>query len=187
MRSEFSVPSFEERFEGNFEVDRPGNDPDWDGRKLVAFYSLTGHTRQLAQDIARTCGAQLEEIREPRLRRGFTGELRSLTDSMLRRTPAIRAPEHDPAQFELLMLGGPVWAGRVASPVRTYARQYGARARRVAFFCTYDSDGASEALQDLANLCGHRPGAVLAVPAHALVSGAYEADVIRFVSDALVG
>jgi flavodoxin len=153
---------------------------------LVAFYSLTGHTRALAEEIRAACAGRLEEILETRPRRGLTGETRALFDSMLRRSPAIAAPDADPAQFDMLFLGGPVWAGRIAAPVRSYARLYGRRARRVAFFCTYDSDGASGALQELADLCGHRPESVLAVPAHSLVSGINEGELLRFVEPALV-
>ena len=60
-----------------------------------------------------------------------------------------------------------------------------ARARDLAFFCTYDADGAATALEELAELCGRRPKAVLAVPAHALVSGAFHAELQRFVGAAM--
>ena len=155
------------------------------GGNLVAFYSLSGHTRTLAEAIRDASSGRLEEIAEPRARRGFPGEMRALLDSLLRRAPPIAATACDPSQFELLLLGGPVWAGRIAAPVRSYARRYAPRAKRVGFFCTFDSDGASRALQDLAEACGRRPEAVLAVPAHALGSGAYEDEVRRFVRQAL--
>ena len=154
-------------------------------RNLVAYYSLSGHTRALAGQICETGAGRLEEITESRARAGFSGELRSLVDSMLQRSPWISTPEQDPAQFDVLLLGGPVWAGRIAGPVRTYARSHAARARELAFFCTYDADGGIAALQELADLCGRRPKAVLAVPAHALVSGAHQADLLRFVRNAL--
>lgn len=154
-------------------------------RNLVAFYSLSGNTRGLANQIRDLSFGHLEEIMEPRERRGLFGEIRALYDSLLRRSPVIEPASRDPARYELLLLGGPVWAGRIAAPVRTYARQYGARAQRVAFFCTHDSDGAESAFQELAQLCGRAPEAVLAVPAHALVSGAHELELRRFVAKAL--
>jgi len=150
-------------------------------RNLVAFYSLSGHTRVLANQIRLAGAGDLEEISEPDSRLGFPGEARALIDSMLRRAPTIRRPEYDPAKYDVLLLGGPVWSGRIAAPVRTYARSYGARARSVAFFCTYDSDGAHSAMQELATLCGRHPEAVLAVPAHALVSGGHEEELHRFI------
>jgi flavodoxin len=161
------------------------NSPTVGSTSLVAYYSLSGHTRTLAEAVRRAGSGDIEEIAEPRRRIGFSGELRALIDSLLRRAPPICAPERDPAAYDLLVLGGPVWAGRIAAPVRTYAKAFGTRAKDVAFFCTYDSDGAGAALQELADLCGRRPKAVLAVPAHALVSGAYQADVLRFARKAL--
>jgi len=186
MASEFSVPWYEERHGAECEPGFPtAESRDAGPRSLVAYYSLTGHTRALAHAIRDASAGQLEEIAEPRARIGFPGEMRALVDSLLRRAPPIRTPERDPAHYELLLLGGPVWAGRIAAPVRTYARTVAARARDLAFFCTYDADGAATALEELAELCGRQPKAVLAVPAHALVSGAFHAELQRFVDAAL--
>ena len=152
---------------------------------LIVFYSLSGHTRTLARAIQDASGSSIEEILERRARAGIAGEVGALLDSLLVRSPSILPMASDPADFDLLVLGGPVWAGRIAAPVRSYARQFGARAKRVAFFSTFDSDGAAAAFQELANVCGKRPEAILAVPAHALVSGAYEADLRRFVKESM--
>ena len=46
-------------------------------RTLIVFYSRSGHTRQLAQELVTRCGADLEEIREVRSREGFFGYCRS--------------------------------------------------------------------------------------------------------------
>jgi flavodoxin len=134
-------------------------------RTLVAYYSMSGHTRQVADEIRDVTGADLEEISEPHQRRGVGGLMRALFDSVARRTPAITGASHDPADYDLLVLGGPVWAGRMAAPVRTYAKRYGTRATRVAFFCTEGSNGAETAFGDLQSLCEHPPEATLVVDA----------------------
>jgi hypothetical protein len=184
MSSEFSVSSFDATEQSNGEHDVQGERTPRGGvRSLVAFYSLSGHTRALAETLSDAGAGELEEVTEPRARVGFVGELRALVDSVLRRAPRISRTRHDPADFDVLVLGGPVWAGRIAAPVRTYARTHGRRARRVAFFCTYDSDGAAAAIQELADLCGRRPEAVLAVPAHAIVSESFAGEAQRFLAD----
>jgi flavodoxin len=186
MVSEFSIPAFEDRHERESDAGFSIHDDLAVGcRTLVAYYSLSGHTRELAGQICEASAGHLEEIAEPRPRHGLSGEVRALVDSLLRRAPPIRTPRRDPAQYDLLLLGGPVWAGRIAAPVRSYVQALAARATELAFFCTYDTDGAMKALQELADLCGRRPRAVLAVPAHALVSGAHRADLHRFVHSAL--
>lgn len=43
------------------------------GKTLIAYYSMSGHTRALAEEIRLTLSADIEEIREPRQRRGFSG------------------------------------------------------------------------------------------------------------------
>ena len=133
------------------------------GNTLVAFYSLSGNTRRIADEIRRTTGADIEEIGEPKPRQGLPGAVRALFDAVTRRTPPILVGEHNPADYDLLVIGGPVWAGRAASPVRTYAKRYGSRAPHVAFFCTEGGRGAEAAFADLQELCGRAPEATLVV------------------------
>ncbi|MFD0737885.1 flavodoxin family protein [Lysobacter koreensis] len=132
---------------------------------LIAYYSMSGHTRSLAHEIRNATGAELEEIREPQPRHGFGGVVRALFDAVARRTPPILATSHDPADYELLVIGGPVWAGRMAAPVRTYAQRYGTQAPHVAFFCTEGGRGADTAFADLERLCQKPPDATLVVDA----------------------
>lgn len=181
MSSEFCVSAFDVVEQPSCEHEVPGGRTPTAGLcGLVTFYSLSGHTRALAEALGGT--GEREEITEPRARAGFIGEVRSLVDSVFRREPEISRSQNDPANFDVLILGGPVWAGRIAAPVRSYARKHGRRARRVAFFCTYDSDGAETAMQELADLCGRCPEAVLTVPAHAVISGSFAGDVQRFLA-----
>lgn len=151
-------------------------------RTLIAYYSMSGHTRSLADEIRHAIRGELEEIREPRPRHGFSGVVRALFDTLARRTPPILAADHDPADYRLLVIGGPVWAGRIAAPVRTYARQYGASASRVAFFCTEGSRGADTAFADLAKLCRKPPDATLVVDAEHLPEMAHAAPLRGFAS-----
>jgi flavodoxin len=149
-------------------------------RTLVAFYSLSGNTGKLAHEIARQLGAEIESIRDATPRRGAIGMLRSIVDASFRREPPIRPPEKKPMDYDLLVLGGPIWAGRLASPVRTYARRHAAGARRIAFFCTQGGRGADRALAELARLCHMSPSAMLVVDARHLASEDHAADLARF-------
>lgn len=147
-------------------------------RILVCYYSMTGNTRRLAEEIAQATGAPLEEIAEPRPRRGLTGVLRALFDALTRRQPPLLPGRTDPATVDLLLLGGPIWAQRLASPVRTYAARHAGRAPRVAFFCTQGGKGAEAAFAELETLCGHARVAALVVDARHLDRAAH-ADALR--------
>lgn len=138
------------------------------GNTLVAYYSMSGNTRRIANEIRDATGADIEEIGEIKPRKGVGGAIRALFDAVTRRTPPILVANHNPADYDLLVIGGPVWAGRIASPVRTYAKRYGTHARHVAFFCTEGGRGADSAFADLQKLCGRAPDATLAVDAEHL-------------------
>lgn len=150
-------------------------------RVLLTYYSMTGHTKALVEEIRTALEADVEEIREPHVRRGFGGMLRALFDAVARREPSIEAPRHDPAIYDVLAMGGPVWAARMASPLRSYAHRHADRAQRVAFFCTEGGRGAEQAFDDLATLCGKKPEATLAVDAQHLSPETHRDTLHRFV------
>jgi flavodoxin len=151
---------------------------------LIAYYSMSGNTRAIANELRDVIGADadIEEIDEPHRRHGFGGVMRALFDSIARRAPPIVSPAHDPAKYDVVVLGGPVWAGRMASPVRSYARQYGSSAQHVAFFCTEGARGADTAFADLEELCHHSPEATLVIDADHLSGEAHHAELCRFTS-----
>lgn len=152
------------------------------GRILVAYYSMSGNTRSLAKEIRGWLQADIEEIIEPHHRRGRIGIARALLDTALRRRPRIIAAGKDPAEFDLLVLGGPIWAGRIAAPVRSYAARYGMLARRVAFFCTEGGEGSQAAFSELEKLCRKAPVATLVVTAAQLPIGAHVAELSQFIT-----
>ena len=152
------------------------------GNTLIAYYSMSGNTRRIANEIRDATGADIEEIGEIKPRRGAGGAFRALFDAVTRRTPPILVADHDPAEYDLLVIGGPVWAGRIASPVRTYAKRYGTHAQHVAFFCTEGGRGADSAFADLQKLCGRAPEATLVVDAEHLPQVEHHVAVGQFTS-----
>lgn len=149
-------------------------------RILIAFYSMTGNTRRIAAEIRAAVGAEIEEIREPRPRNGLRGVFRALFDSILRRKPPIQRMNCNPSDFDALIIGGPIWAGRMAAPVRSYAYRYGQRSPRVAFFCTEGGRGGATAFTDLQEICQRKPSATLEIDARHLDSAAHQDALQRF-------
>jgi flavodoxin len=105
-------------------------------RILVAYYSRTGHVRTVARMVAVGCNADLEEIRDVRNRRGLLAWFRSVREARWQALPEIGAPGHDPAEYDLIVLGTPVWAGAMASPMRTYISRQGLKFREIALLVT---------------------------------------------------
>jgi flavodoxin len=130
---------------------------------LVVYYSRSGHTEQVAREIAERCGADLEAIveREPRV--GRWSYMGAAWQALMESEPAIRAPAKDPAAYDTVVIGTPVWVQRPAPAVRSYLHQYGPRLKRVAFFCTEGGAGERKAFGRLRQLCGRDAVATLAV------------------------
>lgn len=130
---------------------------------LVVCYSRSGLTAKLGREIADSCGGDFELIREERDRRGPLGFLRGIWDSLRRKRPVILEPNRDAGDYALVILGAPVWAGRVASPMRSYILAHRERFHRVGLFCTMGGRGGNDALAEMAALCGKTPLAQVAV------------------------
>jgi flavodoxin len=90
---------------------------------LVVYYSLTGHTRQIAEAIADAHDADLEVIEDTFNRDTGLGRFRSAIEGLLGLRSSITPPKHDPSEYDLVVVGTPVWAARLSSPVRAYLSQ----------------------------------------------------------------
>ena len=154
-------------------------------KTLVVYYSRTGHTEHLAQEIARRCHADLDRIRDPdgADRGGLWGYLRSAWQAACGATPAIRPTTRDPGGYDLVVIGTPVWNWHLAAPVRSYARRHAGRFRRVAFFCTEGGSGDQRAFAELERLCGQAPRSTLAVVERDLAPPRHALPLKRFVRE----
>lgn len=152
-------------------------------RILVVSFSRTGNTDRIASELAIALGADRDPIVEPASRRrGILGFLRSGREAWSRKPAIIGPPAKDPATYDLVVLGSPVWVGSVASPMRAYLNAQGAKLPRVAFFCTLGGSGDSNALAEMARLCGKPAIAVLSVTERELRAGTYRGKLTAFVA-----
>ena len=132
-------------------------------KTVVVFYSRTGNTRKAAQALARELGAEVEKITEPGSRAGFLGFLGAGRDAALKRLTPIEPLAFDPAAFDLVVVGTPIWAWTMASPVRTFLAQNAEKLKSVAFFCTEGGSGHERAFRQMEELAGKKPLATLAL------------------------
>lgn len=154
------------------------------GPCLIAYYSRTGVGAEVASALAQACGGDLEAIRDVHARDGVAGYLRSAWEALRERPALIETPRHDPADYPFVVLGTPVWAGHMSSPMRAYILQQRARLSRIGLFCTMGGSGGEQVLDAMAQLCGQSVLARLCLREHDVRTGRYHA-ALAGLSDAL--
>lgn len=150
------------------------------GRILVVYYSRSGTTARIGRELAQALGADAEMIRDTRGRGGFFGWMRSGYEATMKVRPAILPTAKDPADYDLVVLGTPVWAGTMSSPMRTYIYQNREKFKSVAFFCTQGAETEQRAFDDMADLCNMTPVATLSLQHDVVAKGDYRAQLDEF-------
>jgi len=103
-------------------------------RILVVFYSRTGHTRKVTEDLALLLGADVEELTDQKARAGMSGYLGAGKDALGEKLTGLGPLKFNPVDYELVVIGTPVWSWNMTPAVRTYLTMQKASLRNVAFF-----------------------------------------------------
>lgn len=132
---------------------------------LIVSYSFTGTSRRLGRALAGLSQWTLAEVRDARPRAGALGNLRCVLDSLFRRRPGIRYDGPDPAGFDAVVAISPIWAARLAGPMRSFITLHRESLAKVAVLSVMGESGAPNAVSEVGALLGRRPAADLAVKA----------------------
>lgn len=111
-------------------------------KKAVVFYSLSGNTQAAAKEIAEGIGADLIELK---LVKPFpTEKSKQLAlggmQAMFGMKPAIQELSKNIKEYDVLILGTPIWAGKIAAPVHSFLNKYQVLDKIVAGF-TFSGGG----------------------------------------------
>jgi flavodoxin len=153
-------------------------------RVLVAYYSLTGNTARVARDLTARLGADIESIQDRGHGVGGLGQFAAAFDA-LRKAPAkIGSLQHDPAAYDVVVVGTPVWVWRMTPAVRAYLMQTSGRIRNVAFFVTSGDTDVERVAPSLAGAARRAPIAQAGFSARELSDPArYATKIAAFVEE----
>src|SRR5512137_2985896 len=132
-------------------------------KTLIVYHSRTGYTRRVAQDLAGRLGADLEEVQIVEPMYGLIGYALCAIEAIAGLAPALRPARKNPAAYDLVVVGSPVWFWSLSSPMRSWLEKFARRGKRFAFFCTMGSSGSSRVFDAMKELTGAEPIATLAL------------------------
>ncbi|MGK0250055.1 MAG: flavodoxin [Oleispira sp.] len=130
---------------------------------LIIYYSLSGSTKQTADVLAAKLPADKKRVKDQEKRTGIFGMMLTIYQILLAKPSHIQTLKIDISQYDLIILGTPVWMMRLASPMRALINQEKYRLPKVAFFCTESSSGATAVFRTMEELCETTPIATLEI------------------------
>jgi hypothetical protein len=151
-------------------------------RAIVLYYSRTGCTRRIAEEVASRLGCDIEAIVPKRGFMGMIGWLRAGRSAMKGMAVELEPLARDPTGYDLVVVGTPVWGGTVSSVVRAVLVQNAGRLGRVAFLVTSGGPKTERTLEVMQGLCGRPPVATLCVLSRDVKRGGFAAAVDGFVA-----
>ena len=105
-------------------------------KSLVVYYTRTGNARFVAETIAAEIGADVEEIMDMKKRSGVMGYLSGGSDARRGKETEISPTKKSPVDYDLIIVGTPVWASRPTPAVNTYLKKNNLSSKKVALFFT---------------------------------------------------
>ncbi len=126
---------------------------------LVAYFSCTGTTEQIAGWIAEETGADLYEIiaetpyteEDLNYNNSSSRANQEQADSSAR--PAISGSVESMEQYDVIFLGYPIWHGQAPRIISTFLERYDFTGVTIIPFCTSHSSGIGSSAENLHDLC----------------------------------
>ena len=143
----------------------------------MVFFSFTGNNRLLAKEIQTLSGCDIYEIEELTKRSG----IRILFDILFRRNPGIKRTIIQLSQYDHIILSAPIWAGRIANPLKTFLNLEKNNIREYSFITLCGAGGNKHLVEELTKLCGKKPVALMELTVNSLLP-AEKRDKIKYTS-----
>jgi flavodoxin len=109
-------------------------------KSLVVYYTRTGNAKFVAEIIAAQLGSDIEEVVDQKKRAGTLGWVSAGKDSTQEKETQIAPTKLSPLNYDLIVIGTPIWAWRPTPAIRTYIKQNDLQGKKVALFFTMDHE-----------------------------------------------
>ena len=112
---------------------------------LVLYYSQTGTTQAVAEELQKQLGADIERIEAVN---PYNGDFQATIDRSRVEMESGELPELNPIQanladYDVIFIGYPIWFGTYAMPIATLVKENDFAGKTVVPFCTFGSGGGA--------------------------------------------
>lgn len=132
-------------------------------KPLIVYFSFSGNNRLLAEYLSKELAADICPIIETKKRSEWT----LLFDVMFKRSPKINDLEKPLKNYEHVIFLAPLWAGRIASPLKSLLLKEKESLKKYSFLSLcggYEhKDQMEKVTQELTTLTGKSPAGVFEI------------------------
>ena len=115
-------------------------------RILIVYYSRDGRNKKIAQDLQRQLKCDIEEIIDLKNRHGWLAWCIAGFDVSYHRPTKIKELAQNPADYDLVIIGAPIWVGDLPPAIYAFINQYQDSLGTVAFYQCFGGGGDDKAL-----------------------------------------
>ena len=118
---------------------------------LVLYYSQTGTTQAVAEELQKQMGADIERIEAAK---PYDGDFQATIQRGGEELRSGQLPEIQPIQanladYDILFIGYPIWFGTYAMPIATLVKENDFAGKTIVPFCTFGSGGLNSSTDAL--------------------------------------
>lgn len=122
---------------------------------LVAYYSYSGNTKEVAEAIQKKTGGNLFEIKTEGT---YPDEYRPMTEQAKQEIqdgyrPKLTTSVADMAQYDIVFIGSPNWWGTITPQVSSFLESYDLSGKTIIPFVTHGGGGVQNTVKDLTAQC----------------------------------
>jgi flavodoxin len=127
------------------------------GKTVILYYSLTGYTKVCCEALQEALEADIIEVKDLKKRSGKWGFFKTAFASMFGKNTKIDPKNPDLSPYANVILGSPIWTGKLSMAIRTLIDKNSFDGKKVAIFTTtnaYEKEKYKEKSRNLVRKAG---------------------------------
>ena len=122
---------------------------------LVAYFSYSGNTREIANQIHKNAGGDIFEIQSvTKYPDDYDAVVQQARQELKSgHKPALKTKVENIKPYDLVFIGYPNWCSTIPAPVMAFLSQYDFSGKTIVPFCTHEGSGLGRSATDISKLC----------------------------------
>ena len=122
---------------------------------LIIYYSRTGNTREIANQIHERVGSKIIELQTVK---SYPEDYEAVKKQAMQELnsgfkPALKTKVKKIGSYDVIFVGTPIWWGTIAAPVKSFLSQYDLSGKTIVPFITHAGSGLGRSVTDISKLC----------------------------------